>query len=158
MKCIVRTAMVAALILIGQADTSAQVRSPARVAVTVAIVDELPPEATPSDPAIIIRNMDDGEDLILLRSSSADGDVLTAAVFTLMLARQVQRQLPRGSVQLRVAGSSFPSSWRSERSHAQTFVDSVRTKEASSIPGIGPGRHAKLYLPRNYVVARIGRR
>lgn len=135
----------------------AQARSP-RLQVTVALVDRLP-QTVASDPALVVRGQAGRErEIILLPAASADAESLASAVFTLLLARQLERDHPRAGGLLRVRSRTFPAAWaRSEIPRAARVIERLRGAPLDEFPGIGTARALDLYLPRAHVVARLDR-
>ena len=90
------------------------------VRVTVALVDRLPP-LRQEYPAVILRHAGGG-DLILLPRATASGELLDAAVRSLLLARAAQ--------------GNFPSTHRGQRFGTMTL-------------GVGLRRHGRNGTPRS---------
>lgn len=114
---------------------------PARA--TVALVDRLPP-LRQEYPAMILRRAGGG-DVILLPRATATGELLDAAVRTLLLARAAQGSRPsthRGrpfeTLTLGVRPAKAPQSWAERYTPlAQRLVDQLRAAPPRPIEGIG---------------------
>lgn len=129
-----------AAVLRGQAPAQPPVHP---VRVTVALVDRLPP-LRQEYPAVILRRAGGG-DLILLPRATASGELLDAAVRTLLQARAAQGDRPsthRGqpfrTLTLGVRPASAPQGWAERYTPlAQKLVDQLRAAPARPIEGIG---------------------
>ena len=126
--------------LYGQTPTQSPVHP---VRVTVALVDRLPP-LRQEYPAVILRRSGGG-DLILLPRATASGELLDAAVRTLLLARAAQGDLPTahrgrpfGTMTLGVRPARAPQAWAERYTPlAQRLVDQLRTAPTRRIEGVG---------------------
>ncbi len=106
------------------------------VPVTVALVDEL---SVPNVFGLVLRRHDQTpHDVILLKTSIADGALLTSAVMVLLVSREIDGDMPPASYVLRVTQRNGPAVWRtSEEQRAQRIVDRARRAVLQEIPGVG---------------------
>jgi hypothetical protein len=119
-------------------------RSPVHpVRATVALVDRLPP-LRQEYPAVILRQAGGG-DVILLPRATATGELLDAAVRTLLLARAAQGNRPSthrgrafGTLTVGVRPARAPEAWAERYTPlAQRLVDQLRTAPSRRMEGIG---------------------
>ena len=106
------------------------------VPVTVALVDQL---SVPNALGLVLRRHDQTpHDVILLKTSIADGALLTSAVMVLLVAREIHGDMPPNTYVLRVSQRNGPAVWRaSEERRAQRIVDRARRAVLQEIPGVG---------------------
>lgn len=125
-----------------------------RIGITVALVDKLPDAADLNDIALIVQREHDRAAVILLPAERATGEALAAAVFKLMLVRQMQPDVPEGSY-IRVPRAIVPERWLpGEVTRASRVIERARSRSVVNLPGLGRGRTYTLYIPRNGVVTR----
>jgi hypothetical protein len=107
-----------------------------RVPVTVALVKKLP---YPGVPAVILRRTDKTpRDVILLARPAVTGRQLAAAVFTLLVAREIGGDTASVSGALRVSNTSAPAAWRdTEQRIAERVVRRLLRAAARDVPGVG---------------------
>ncbi|HEY0018572.1 MAG TPA: hypothetical protein VGC13_19855 [Longimicrobium sp.] len=142
-----RSSWLLALLVVVVGELSAQAtlqspRTPSRVPVTVALVEQLP---YPDAPFIILRQSA-GSDYILL-PADADAALLTDAVNALLLARQrggdraTADAVLRAQVPERVRGAR-PLPWV-----ARVLAD-LRSAPRRSLPRVGQAPAVQIWLPR----------
>lgn len=122
---------------------SAQEPRPARRPVVVALVDTL----RGTTGIVVSRRGSGTPDMILLRASTADGEALAAAVFALVVSRQVTGKAISSPLDFHVP-RQVPVGWRTtELPRADRVVRSRLTAAPHrSVPGVGRVRAIGLYL------------
>jgi len=126
-----------------------------RVPVVVAIVDSLPPDQFP---AVILRKHSgsQGRDVILLDRRRANGRLLAAGVFQLLVSRNVDGEEAEKSHSLRVSPNAVPAAWTyKERLQAAHVVNRLRVKPDRELPGIGRARTTTITLPRGALQGKV---
>lgn len=115
----------------------------------VALADNLP---LPGYEAVVLLRPQ-GTDVILLSSEAANGELLDAAVRTLLHARRTTR-LPRsashgaGEVALGIHPSPAPATWAERHlPHARRVVEQLRSAPPRNIPAIGHVPALTIHLP-----------
>jgi hypothetical protein len=130
-----------------QATPAAAQRAPA----TVALVDDLPRPFEGYEAVVLLRPH--GTDLILLRREVANGELLDAAVRTLLHARQTTR-LPRtsyheaGEVALGIHPSPSTAAWAERHlPHARRVIEQLQSAPARSVTAVGHVPAITIHLP-----------
>lgn len=128
--------------------------TPSRVPVTVALVDELPGDG---DRALVLRRHDQTpHDVIVLKRSVADGALLSSAVLTLLVAREIAGNAPRESSMLRVNQTAAPVAWRaSEQRRADRVVSRARGAPPREVAGLGLVSAVDIYLREDALRGRL---
>jgi len=140
---IYRYAVVAAALLLSGGTGHAQARRPTRVAVTVALVDQLP------DSVVILRRRNvEPLDVILLQSA-ADARQLSSAVYDLLTVRQVSGDTADAPSRMRVRARQRTTP-RPVLPWAARVMAHLRQAEPRQIPGIGTVRAVQIWLPPQY--------
>lgn len=107
-----------------------------RVPVTVALVKQLPyPDAS----AVVLRRTDKTpRDVILLKRPAVTGAQLAAAVFTLLVAREIGGDTTSVNAALRVSSTRGPQAWRNtEQRIAERVVHRLLRATPRDVPGVG---------------------
>jgi hypothetical protein len=127
----------------GHSDSDAE--KGRRVPVTVAIVGSL---GTSSARALIIRQAHGkSEDVIVIPRANANGEQLSAAIFTLLAHRDLKGDTASADATVRVTSSTGPRSWVGrETKQNQAFIDRVLTQRTKNVRGIGPAMSDELFL------------
>lgn len=121
----------------------AAVASRARTPVLIVLVDQLPHGSEPFE--ILRRAEIIPHDVVLLRSDAGAAE-LTAAVRTLMLARQQGGDDPERSVVLRMRRSAASPPART-LPWAQRVLTDLRRAEPIDVRGVGMRRAVEIWLP-----------
>lgn len=128
-----------------------------RVPATVVLADEIEPElsAELSHPGatgwILRRTAAQPADVVVLRSGEADPARLSAALMTLLVARDLLGDAPEEDAVIPVLKATGPRAWRGRNmtTIARVLKD-LREAEPRPIFGIGEGRHVTVWLPAEY--------
>lgn len=120
-----------------------------RVAVTVALVEQMP-TGTGDAPAVLLRRSGGGaHDVILLRRADASGARLASAIQHLMVIRERDGDTARvtGTFRLPTA-TRAPRAWeRTEQVRAERVIVYLRKAAPIEVPGVGRVPAKELYLP-----------
>jgi hypothetical protein len=118
---------------------------------TVALVDDLPLPFQRYEAVVLLRPQ--GTDVILLSREVANGELLDAAVRTLLHARQTTR-LPRsaadgaGEVALGVHPSPSNAAWAERHlPHARRVIERLQRETPRDIPAVGHVPAITIHLP-----------
>jgi hypothetical protein len=127
---------------------------PGRVRVQVVLMDSL---STDESPAVVIRQNDAGaEDRIVLDARRANGRVLAASVYQLLVAREIGGGLGPQGFRLRVAPDKFPRQWiHTERLRAAHVVNRLKEAHPRQVAGLGLVRVTTLMLPADALRGRV---
>ena len=116
-----------------------------RVPVTLVLSDTLPRGT--SGAVILRRTRVTPRDIILLARETASGDWLSAAVFTLVAARDVGGDTATTDAMIRVLATAGSPAWRTkETPHAARIVSRLRQASARPIDGVGVMPAYQVYL------------
>jgi hypothetical protein len=120
-----------------------------RVPVTIALMDQLPPEAGNAPAVLLRRTGTTPRDVILLRRADASGAQLAGAILHLMVVRERAGDTARVDGIFRLpAAMRGPRVWeRTEQVRADRIVAQLRHAEPRDVPGVGRVPAKELYLP-----------
>lgn len=119
------------------------------VPVTVVLADSV------HEMRILRRAAVEPHDVIVLPVES-DSVRLAAAMFALLVAREVAGDVPTADAILRVGRTAIPTAWRGrELTRAARFLEGLRTASRDVIPGVGRARAAQLALPSGSMRGRL---
>ena len=116
-----------------------------RVPVTIALVDSY---AYGDAPATILRRAATvPHDVIVMPRRQATGDRLSAAIVTLLTARELAGDTARRDATVRVASQTGPRQWLNHETRQNSaFIQRVLTSAPKMIPGVGLASAGNLYL------------
>jgi hypothetical protein len=122
--------------------------------VVLAVVSKLP-EMSGEDIALV-RRTPAAPDTVLLRSTAADPEGLTAAVFKLLATRQLMGSIVERAVSIRVPSRAVPAAWtRGEvPAAAAAAVRRVRATAPQVLPGLGLAYVTTIALTNRPVLSR----
>jgi hypothetical protein len=96
-------------------------------------------------------------DVIVVTDGVRPGYALASAIFSLLVAREVQGDSSRTSARVRVPQAIVPQAWITggEMARAIAIIDRLRTKPLRTVPGVGLARALHLQLPREALRGRL---
>lgn len=125
-----------------------------RVPVTIAVVDSMPFRGAA---AVVMRRASlVPHDVIVVHRDVADGEMLSAAVFTLLSARALSGDTASTDQVLRVPARRGPVGWR--RREVPTLdraLDRIANDPRVTVAGVGPAQVATLYLPPKLLKGKL---
>ncbi len=132
----------------------AQATPPARLPVTVALVDSLPPG---DGFAVVHRHFGTGSrDVIVLDARRANGQLLASAVFQLLIAQQAAPSSNEAPRRLRMTTAVVPKAWEhGERVRAAHMVNRLRLAPKVNVPGLGSVRTIELRIRADALRGRL---
>lgn len=124
-----------------------------RVPATIALVDSMP---YAGETAVVERRAGKVPgDYILLDKRRANGHALAAAVFMLMMARDIEGDTATFTHALRVQSLIAPTAWTyTERLRAAHVVNKLRNAKPKHWEGVGFARTTTLRLPKKIIRAK----
>ncbi len=131
--------------LLAQRGTANNAEVARRVPVTIAIVDSVPYGGAP---AVVLRRATSiPRDVIVLGRAAASGEQLSAAIATLLVARELGGDTARADAVLRVNATRGPAAWTTgETRITSAFVSRVLAGSAENVSGVGAAFAGPLYL------------
>lgn len=118
-----------------------------RVAVTIAVVDSMP-LVSDAGVAVIRRASLLPRDVIVVHRNFADGEQLSAAVFTLLGSRALSGDTATADQVLTVTHRRGPVAWRKHEVPAlDRLLERIAGAPKVPVAGVGPARTAEVYLP-----------
>lgn len=98
-------------------------------------------------------------DVIVLTDGKRPGYALASALFSLLVAREVQGDTTTSSARVRVPQGTVPHAWlgNGEMARAIATVERLRTMPARTLPGVGQARVLTLQLPKGALRGRLAR-
>ncbi|MGK2934459.1 MAG: hypothetical protein ACSLFE_04350 [Gemmatimonadaceae bacterium] len=116
----------------------------ARVPVTIALTDRIPPGSR-----FVVKRIPTAarQDVLALRPDATPAE-LTAAVTALLAARQAEGDFPTTERTLRLRPKHSTAVPRGDYPWAARVLADVRTAEPTTVPGIGKVQAVEIWLPR----------
>jgi hypothetical protein len=128
-------------------DTGSQTTD--RVPATIVLVDRL--DDAPEGAVILRRHDQHPYDVVMIARREATAELLSAAVFTLLVTRSVLGDVPEAEARIAVLRVSGPQAWRSRIvPRLGRLLGKLRSAEPGPVKGVGVVRSLTVWLPADY--------